>query len=121
MLIFRIVGDNIDHEIRARIQSKEHNNQSIHWTHEYAIKDSVVNHQLDNMKPQKKKEELQLLELLPTPDVMARLSESWKILVSRVVTRYLEPFKFLQKSVIYHIPHLHTKEASQRSEIVSSV
>ena len=32
----RLVGDNIDHETHARIQSKEHTNRSIHWTHQYA-------------------------------------------------------------------------------------
>lgn len=85
----------------------------------YAIKDSVVNILLDNSKPQKKKEDLQLIELLPTPDVMSRLLESWSVLVSRVITTYLEKFEFLKDSVIYHIPHLYTKEASCRSEIVS--
>ena len=31
--ISRIVGDNIDFEVRARVQDKEHGNRSIHWTH----------------------------------------------------------------------------------------
>ena len=117
--IFRLVGDNIYHEIRAWIQCKEHHNQSIHWTHMYAIKDSVVNILLDNSKPQKKKEELQLDELLPTPNVMSRLADSWSALVSRVITTYLEKFKFLKNSVIHHIPHLYTKEATSKSEVVS--
>ena len=50
---YRLVGDNIDHQINARIQSKDYKNQSIHWTHEYAIRDSVVDTKLDNSKPQK--------------------------------------------------------------------
>ena len=63
---YRLVGDNIDHQINARIQSKDHKNQSIHWTHEYAIRDSVVDIKLDNSKPKKMTQQLSLTELLRT-------------------------------------------------------
>lgn len=115
----RLVGDNIDHEIHARVQTKDHGNQSIHWTHQYAIRDSVVDPVLDSSKPQKSLEQLQLLELLPTPEVQARLKHSWAILVSRVITKHLKEFHFLQNVVVRHIPHPHSMEASQKSEIVS--
>ena len=122
LLIFkyyiRLVGDNIDYEIHARIQSKEHGNQSIHWTHQYAIPDSVVDPLLDNSKPQRSPDELQLIELLPTPDVQARLKHSWAVIVSRVVTKHLKEFQPLQNVVINHIPHLFSMEASKKSEIV---
>ena len=51
------------------VQSKEHGNKSIHWTHQYVIRDSIVDPLLDNSKPQKSLDQLQLVELLPTPDV----------------------------------------------------
>ena len=85
---FRIVGDNIDHEIHARIQSSEHNNQSIHWTHQYAIRDCVVNPLLDKTTPQQPFYQLSLISLLPNPEVQAYLKETWKIIVSSVVTKY---------------------------------
>lgn len=115
----RIVGDNIDHEMHARIQSSGHGNQSLHWTHQYAIRDSVVNPLLDSTKPQQSVNQLPLISLLPTPDVQERLKATWKVLVSRVVTKYLSEFKFLRKAVIHHIPHPFVKEMSQKSEIVS--
>ena len=90
----RLVGDNIDYELHARIQTKEHGNQSIHWTHQYGRRDSVVD-PLDNSKPQKRLDELQLIELLPTPDVQARLKRSWAILISCVVTKHLNKFQLL--------------------------
>ncbi|PFX11522.1 hypothetical protein AWC38_SpisGene24707, partial [Stylophora pistillata] len=115
---FKIVGDNIDYELHTRIQTKKHGNQSIHWTHQYAIRDSVIDSLLDNIKPQKSLDELQLVELLPTPDVQARLRRSWAILVSRVVTKHLKEFQFLRRVVINHIPHPFSSEASKMSEIL---
>lgn len=74
---------------------------------------------LNNSKPQRSVDQLQLVELLPTPDVQARLKQTWKILTSRVVTKHLSAFKFLRKAVVYHIPHPYTKEMTEKSDIVS--
>lgn len=114
-----MVGDNIDHEVHARIQYSENQNKSIHWTHQYAIRDSVVDPYLDNSQPIKKVSEMQLTELLPTPDVQARLKNTLKVIVSRIITQYLPAFKALQNVVVHHIPHSYSKEASQKSDIVS--
>ena len=118
-IVNRLVGDNIDHEINARIQTKEHGNQSIHWTHQTVIRDSVVDPCLDNTKPRKSLDQLQLLDILPTAAVQSRLKRSWSVIVSRVVTKHLKHFGFLRNVVINHIPHQYPKEASTKSEIVS--
>ena len=64
-IVNRLVGDNID--------GKEHGNQSIHWTHQTVIRDSVVDPCLDNTKPRKSLDQLQLLDILPTAAVQSRL------------------------------------------------
>ena len=96
LLIFkyyiRLVGDNIDYKIHARIQSKEHGNHcqsTVCDTRQCAIRDSVVDPLLDNSKPQRSHDELQLIELLPTPHVQARLKHSWAVIVSHVVVRII--------------------------------
>ena len=114
-----MVGDNIDHEIRVRVQTKDRSNQSIHWTYQYAIKDSVINPLLDN-KAQKSLDQLQLMDFLPTPEVQARLKKTWAIFVSRVVTTHLNEFQSLQSIVIKYIPHPFSAEASKKSEMVST-
>lgn len=118
-LNFRIVGDNIDHTVNARIQSKESKNQSLHWTHQYAVLGRANKSSLDNTMPQKEIKEIQLVELLPTREVQLRLKNRWAILVSRVVCKYIHPFKYLQNVVLYHIPHSYSKEMTEKSEIVS--
>ncbi|CAB4029041.1 Hypothetical predicted protein [Paramuricea clavata] len=34
--LYKIVGDNVDLEVHARIQTKDHGNKSLHWTHQFA-------------------------------------------------------------------------------------
>ena len=63
ILFHRIVGDNVDMEIAARIERKERGNKSLHWTHQFAVLDraSPVG---DNRK-QPRSDMTQLIELLP--------------------------------------------------------
>ena len=120
MFLYRIVGDNIDHEITARIQSKEHSNKSLHWTHQYALLDKVSDQNLDMLESQQRVKDLELQQLLPDAGVQRNLIWQWAIIVSRVITKYLPAFKGFQKNVIYHIPHPYSKEMSAKSEMVST-
>ena len=84
-------------------------------------KGSIVNPSLDDTKPIKSVDKLQLTELLPTPDVQACLKRSWSVIVGRVVTKYLPSFKNMRDIVIHQIWHPYQKEASTKSEIVSDI
>jgi len=116
----RLVGDNIDYEIHARVQSQQHCNRSIHWTHQFAVLDRVQNPQLDRFSSQKPVSEIQLAELLPDNDVMANLVRNRSVIVSWVITKYLQPFRQLRDVVVRHMPHEYSKEMSQKSDSVSS-
>ena len=47
------------------MQTKDHTNRSIHWTHQSAVLDKMVDPVVDHSKPQKTVKDLQLIELLP--------------------------------------------------------
>ena len=115
----RLVADNIDHEILVRVQTKTHTNRSIHWTHQFAVLDRVQEPGLEDTKSQKSVKHLQFRELLPDCNVQKNLITRWAVLVSRIVTKYLKPFNFLKKRVVWHIPHPYSKEMAQRSTLVS--
>ena len=115
----RLVGDNIDYEIHARVQSQKHKNRSLHWTHQFAVLDRVQDPTLDTNKSQKPVADIQLSEILPDRNVQSRLVRNWAVIVSRVVTKYLDPFKPFQGLVVRHIPHKYSKEMSQKSDSVS--
>ena len=105
-----MVGDNVDHDILVRVQTKTHTNRFIHWTHQYAVLDRVQAPELENKQSQKPVKEIQFAELLPDQNVHARLLRRWAIIVNRVITKYLTPFKSLRKKVVRHIPHPYTKK-----------
>jgi hypothetical protein len=115
----RIVGDNIDHEIYARVQTQENKNRSIHWTHQYAILNRVQDPSLDNKHSQKPTTSIQFVEILPDQQVQANLLENFAVLISRVVTKYLKHFQPLRDVVVHQIPHQYDKEMTTRSNIVS--
>ena len=69
--------------------------------------------------PQKKIKDIQLVELLPVQDVQQQLKSRWAVLVSRVVCKFLQPFKHLEDVVVHHIPHPYTAEMSEKSAFVS--
>ena len=119
--ISRIVGDNIDFEVRARVQDKEHGNRSIHWTHQFAIKDKVVDKQLDSKKSKLPAKQLQLAELLQTKSVMERLKSRFAVLASHVLVKYIEKLKCLKSCTIKHIKHAYSKEMKAKSETVSEM
>ena len=121
-----MVGDNIDYEIHARVQSQQHKNRSIHWTHQFAVLDRVQDPTLDSERSQKKVGDIQLAEILPDRNVQTRLVRNWAVIVSRVavivsrvITKYLPPFQSFQDVVVRHIPHKYSKEMSQKSNSVS--
>ncbi len=76
----RIIADNIDHNVYACIQTKDNSNQSIRWTHQFAMLEKVVDIELDDSKPQIAVKDIQLMELLPDQDVQKNHVWQWAVL-----------------------------------------
>jgi hypothetical protein len=115
LIIFhRLVADNFDLSIKSRIQSSV--NQSIHWTHQYAIKDFDSSAVRQN--PSFRIDELPLQNLLPTAQVQMAFKYDCAVHVSRIICKYIPAFKTLQDVVVRHIPHPFMKEMSSKSDMV---
>ncbi|CAB3997520.1 hypothetical protein AC249_AIPGENE16794 [Paramuricea clavata] len=112
---YRLVGDNIDFVIHARIQSEMHTNKDIHWTREYTVVNKVNEPFMSTMTPQKPPKEIQLINLLPVKPVQERLIQKWAVLTSRVICKYMLKFQHLKDVVIYHIAHNYSKEMASKS------
>lgn len=122
MYLLRIVADNFDLTVKARIQSKDHSNQSIHWTQQYAIRDRLTPEPSANLnQPQCRLADLDLQKLLPDSNVQANFKRDCIILISRILTTNMPAFQFLKDTVIHHIPHPYSAEQSKKSEIVSEM
>lgn len=116
--LIRIVGDNVDLEVRARVQTKETSNRSIHWTHQYALRDRIVDPSLASSQAQKLVNDVQLADLLPGETVFKNIKRRWAVLVSRVIVKYLPAFKNFRSVVVRHIPHKYSKEMAVKSDLV---
>lgn len=118
IIFYRLVGDNVDMTVHARIQSKDNPNKSIHWTQQHGVLNRVNEPLLDRTRPQKALKHIQLVELLPGKEVNENLKLRWAALVARVVCKYLPKFKHLSHALVHHIPHTYSTEMSTRSEMV---
>ena len=115
----RLVGDNVDLMVNARIQGTEHSNRSIHWTQQYAVLNRVNEPNLDTTRPRKSLNEVQLIDLLPAEPTLERLKQRWAVLVSRIICKYLPKFHPYRDVVIRHIPHHYSDEMKAKSKTVS--
>jgi len=82
--------------------------------------DKMSDPSLESTVAQKSLKDLQFIELLPNADVQNNFVWHWAVLVSRVVTKYLPPFKAFKENVVFHIPHKYSKEMATKSETVSA-
>ena len=79
---FKIVGDNIDKNIKARHETMETTNQSLHFFHAFAVKDRVHLSQCSDVAPLEP-DEIKVSELLPTASEVSTLLERFKLLIMR--------------------------------------
>ena len=118
----RIVADNLDFSLSARIQTSRLRNQSIHWTHHLAIRDRVVTTDptpcLEAAKGQCKIADLELSELLPSSETNLAVENDFVVLVSRMVVKFLPAFHMFRDAVIHHIPHKYSEEMARKSDVV---
>ena len=114
---FRLVGDNIDFEIHAKIQNEVNRNRSIHWTQQYAIRNKISEN-LPTCSPQQSLKDFSLSSIFPGPDVMENFTQRWAVFVSRVICKYLPKFQHLRKAAVIHIPHKYSSVMNQKSDIV---
>ena len=109
VLMSRIVGDNWDLEVKARCQTKSQNNKSLHYFHAYAVTDIIIPKGLSNQRPQKGID----------AEVQESILSDLCYMIPRVIAEYLPTYKTFRKAVHYHIPHAHSQEMTEKSEVVS--
>ena len=114
------MADNFDMSIKARQQTKGHGNQSIHWTHQFAVEDRVKTpYTLEEVKPQCHPKDLPLSQLLPNNDIQESFRRECSVLIGRVLVKYYAPFNIFRDVLINHLPHPFWEDTSKKSNIVS--
>lgn len=78
---FKVVGDNIDKNIRRSYQCIDRTTRSLHYFHMFAVKDRVDFSHLSNSRPTHVEVDIQVL--LPSAKDFAAIKNDFEILISR--------------------------------------
>ena len=79
---FKIVGDNIDKNVRPRHQTIDTRTQSLHYFHAFAILDRVDLSSQSEIRPDINLHEFDLQMLLPIPEDVLKLKSNFQIHIS---------------------------------------
>ena len=119
LLTYKLVGDNIDKNVRPRDMQSDHQTRSLHYFHTYAVCDRVDISHFSNETSILNVGTIQLDNLLPTNHDQHSLSlETLRYLWMHT----MQIFLFLRSLVMWRgiaIQHKFSKEISKMSEVVS--
>ena len=86
---FKIVGDNIDKNVRPRHQSVDTRTQSLHYFHAFAALDHVNLSLHSEIRPNVNLTEFDLQCLLPSPEDLDELKINFEVHIARIITKYM--------------------------------
>ena len=125
LLGFKLVGDNIDKNVRPRHMRQDKQTLSMHYYHSYAVRDRVSISGLSDAIPDLKNVPLLSIpvnNVLPSDSDHQSLMHNFALLVSRHLVDHIRYFKENYSDiVIRHIKHDYYDEMSQKSETVYSM
>ena len=79
---FKIVGDNVDKDVRPSFQRIDYKTHSLHYFHAYAVLDRIDLSNLSDSPPLK---EIAASTFLSSPQDKSELTSNFEVLVSRYV------------------------------------
>ena len=115
---FKIVGDNLDKNIKPRHQTLLHKTQSLHYFNVYAIKDRVDLSQLSDVPPTVDIEAITMDTVLPTPEDLDQLLTNFAVLAGRILVAYIPVFATIPSLAKDHIQHCFSRQMSEQSKVV---
>ena len=114
---YKMVGDNLDKNVKPRDMRVGNQVRSYHFFHTYAVKDRI---DLSNVREEiKVPEVVDLKTLLPSSNDKKEILANYGFLFSRTLRENMPYFKKLCKGMKCHITHEYSSEMAQKSEIVS--
>lgn len=115
---FKIVGDNIDKNIRPREMRVDNQTQSLHFFHSYAVRDRVDLSTFSSDVNVPDVSNIKLESLLPSPNDEHILKKNLAVLMGRVLIKHLPFFKTFGSGLERHIQHEYSVEMARKSEVV---
>ena len=115
---FKLVGDNIDKEVRPREMRQDYQTRSLHFFHTYAVKDQIDLRDTSDEQKDPNMDEINLQNVLPNEDNDKEIRANFQVLICRILVKYIPFFSKFKRAVERHIPHQFSEEVSHKSEVV---
>ena len=119
LLMYLLVGDNIDKTMKPRNMTGEHQTRSLHYFHVYALRDRIDLSDFSSEVPTPDISKMNMEDLLPSTDDHLMLHENMAILMGRILHKYMPFIKKFGTGLGRHIFHEHYEDLSTKSEVVS--
>ena len=115
----KIVGDNIDKDVKPRNMRSDYQTRSLHYFHAYAVRDRLNLDNCDDCASAPNPSTIDLELLLPSKEDEMQIRSNMGILIARTLKKHIPYFSKYGKGVERHIMHSFYEEMSQKSNVVS--
>lgn len=115
----KFVLDNVDVHQITHDMTEKHQNPDAHYCSLMCTENRVSGNHLSDVKPICDLKDLENGKCCPSKSEHCQQRENYIHLVSRVITDELPCLTFLKDVVVYHIPHMYSKEMRQKTDTVS--
>ena len=116
---FKLVGDNIDKNVRPRHQTLQRQTQSFHYFNSYAIKDRLDLSAMSDNPSTQDVEAIDVYTILPSAEDHEEILKNFAIIARRIIVKYIPAFEKIPGLTKEHISHCFCTEMSKQSKVVS--
>eukprot|EP00731_Ephydatia_muelleri_P025385 Em0017g468a len=115
---FRLVGDNVDKNVKPRDMRLNSQTTSLHYFHTYAVKDRIWFSHLSTDPIEIVQDSINFEMFYPTVGDNTQLVSNLETLVARMFVQRVPGLQSLSAEATPHIKHLYSKQMALKSEVV---
>ncbi|KAL5488698.1 hypothetical protein EMCRGX_G017679 [Ephydatia muelleri] len=115
---FRLVGDNVDKNVKPRDMRLNSQTTSLHYFHTYAVKDRICFSHLSTDPIEIVQDSINFEMFYPTVGDNTQLVSNLETLVARMFVQRIPGLQSLSAEATPHIKHLYSKQMALKSEVV---
>eukprot|EP00731_Ephydatia_muelleri_P002391 Em0001g2391a len=115
---FRLVGDNVDKNVKPRDMRLNSQTTSLHYFHTYVVKDRICFSHLSTDPIEIVQDSINFEMFYPTVGDNTQLVSNLETLVARMFVQRIPGLQSLSAEATPHIKHLYSKQMALKSEVV---
>ncbi|KAL5479623.1 hypothetical protein EMCRGX_G023170 [Ephydatia muelleri] len=115
---FRLVGDNVDKNVKPRDMRLNSQTTSLHYFHTYAVKDRIWFSHLSTDPIEIVQDSINFEMFYPTVGDNTQLVSNLETLVARMFVQRVPGLQSLSAEATPHIKHLYSKQMALKSEVI---